>query len=47
MEDGVFTWPAVNGKGSIELSGTQFAVLTQGLDWRRVKIPETMTPMLA
>ncbi len=47
LEAGTFIWPPVSARGSIELSGVQFAVLAQGLDWRRVKVPELMAPTLA
>ncbi len=47
LEKGTFAWPAVNGRGAIEMSSTQFAVLAQGLDWRRVAIPKQIAPMLA
>ena len=46
LETGRLTWPAVNGRGAIELSHAQFAVLTQGLDWRRVKVPESLAPTM-
>lgn len=47
LEAGTFTWPTVNGRGAIELTSAQFAVLTQGLDWRRVSVPQLMAPMIA
>jgi transposase len=47
LETGTFTWPAINGRGAIELSSAQFTVLTQGLDWRRVKVPQLLAPMIA
>ena len=46
LETGRLTWPAVNGRGAIELSHAQFAVLTQGLDWRRVSVPQRLAPSL-
>jgi transposase len=39
LEKATFVWPQVNERGVLELSHAQFAVLTQGLDWRRVRIP--------
>jgi transposase len=42
LERASFVWPQVNGSGAIELSHAQFAVLTQGLDWRRVRVPEPL-----
>jgi len=47
LEAGTFTWPAVNGRGSIELTSAQLAVLTQGLDWRRVSVPAMVAPVIA
>ena len=47
LETGRLTWPAVNGRGAIELSHAQFAVLTQGLDWRRVSVPRVLAPSIA
>ena len=47
LEQGTFIWPAVNERGVIELSSTQFAVLTQGLDWRRVRVPQPITASIA
>jgi transposase len=47
LEKGTFVWPAVNERGTIELSHAQFAVLTQGLDWRRVRVPEPIAASLA
>jgi len=47
LEQGTFVWPAVNGRGVIELSSAQFAVLTQGLDWRRIRVPQRLTPTIA
>jgi transposase len=47
LEAGGFIWPAVNSRGAIELSSAQFAVLAQGLDWRRVKVPQGIVPMIA
>ena len=47
LEVGTFIWPPVNGRGAIELSAVQFAVLAQGLDWRRVKVPQLLTPTMA
>ena len=42
LEKAAFVWPRVNERGVIELSQAQFAVLTQGLDWRRVRVPERL-----
>ena len=42
LEKASFVWPPVNERGVIELSHAQFAVLTQGLDWRRVRVPEKL-----
>jgi transposase len=39
FEKATFVWPQVNERGVIELSHAQFAVLTQGLDWRRLRVP--------
>lgn len=47
LEQGTFVWPAVNECGVIELSSAQFAVLTQGLDWRRVRIPQPIAASIA
>ena len=47
LETGRFTWPAVNGRGAIELSQAQFAVLTQGLDWRLVRQAPRLAPAIA
>jgi len=47
LEKGTFVWPTVNGRGVIELSSAQFAVLTQGLDWRRIQVPQRLTPTIA
>jgi transposase len=42
-----FVWPAINARGVIELSQAQFMVLTQGLDWRRVRVPEKLSVSIA
>lgn len=42
LEQATFVWPPVSERGVIELSHAQFAVLTQGLDWRRVRVPERL-----
>jgi transposase len=42
LEQAAFVWPSVNERGVIELSHAQFAVLTQGLDWRRVRVPDRL-----
>jgi transposase len=47
LEQASLVWPAVNARGVIELSHAQFAVLTQGLDWRRVQVPERLAVSLA
>ncbi|MCZ2099244.1 MAG: IS66 family insertion sequence element accessory protein TnpB [Anaerolineae bacterium] len=47
LESGTFTWPSINAHGAIELSSAQFAVLTQGLDWRRVQLAQRFAPMIA
>lgn len=47
LEKGTFTWPVVDAGGSIQMSSAQFAVLTQGLDWRRVNIAPPIAPVLA
>lgn len=47
LEVGTFTWPQVDGHGAIEMTATQFAVLAQGLDWRRVNVPKLVAPMVA
>lgn len=43
LEQASFVWPQVSERGVIELSHAQFAVLTQGLDWRRVRVPERLS----
>jgi transposase len=47
LEHGTFVWPAVDERGVIELSAAQFAVLTQGLDWRRVRIVQPLVARIA
>lgn len=47
LEAGTFTWLTVNSAGAIEMTSAQFAVLAQGLDWRRVRVPQTIAPMIA
>lgn len=47
LESGQLIWPTVNERGAIELSTAQFAVLAQGLDWRRVSVPRRLEPSLA
>lgn len=47
LERGTFVWPAVNARGTIELSQTQFALLSQGLDWRRVRVPDAIRAIAA
>jgi len=47
LEAGRFIWPALRDDGSIELTAAQLAVLTQGLDWRRVGYPKLYQPTLA
>jgi transposase len=47
LEKAGFVWPAVNERGVIELSHAQFAVLTQGLDWRRVRVPDKLAVSIA
>jgi transposase len=47
LEKGRFTWPQVNERGVMELSGAQFTVLADGLDWRRVRVPERMQPTVS
>ncbi len=47
LEKASFVWPQVNERGVIELSQAQFAVLTQGLDWRRVRVPEKLEVSIA
>lgn len=47
LEKGSFVWPPVNERGMIELTQAQLAVLTQGLDWRRVRVPEKLAVSVA
>jgi transposase len=47
LEQGTLIWPPVNDRGVIELTQAQFTVLTQGLDWRRVRYAQQLAPMLA
>ena len=47
LEKAGFVWPALNERGVIELTHAQFAVLTQGLDWRRVRAPEKIAVSIA
>lgn len=47
LEKGRFVWPQVNERGVMELSPAQFTVLTDGLDWRRVRLPDRMQPRVA
>ena len=47
LEKASFVWPEVNARGMIELSQAQFAVLTQGLDWRRVRVPDRLAVSIA
>jgi transposase len=47
LEKGRFVWPQVNERGVMELSAAQFTVLTDGLDWRRVRLPDRMQPRVA
>jgi transposase len=42
LEQASFVWPQIDEAGVIELSRAQFAVLTQGLDWRRVRVPQPL-----
>lgn len=47
LEQGTFIWPEVNDAGVIELTQAQFTVLSQGLDWRRVRYAQRLAPSLA
>jgi IS66 Orf2 like protein len=47
LEKAGFVWPEVNERGVIELSHAQFTVLTQGLDWRRVRVPDKLAVSIA
>ena len=47
LEKGSFVWPQVSARRVIELSAAQCALLTQGLDWRRVRIPEGLLATVA
>jgi transposase len=46
LEDTTFTWPAITD-GLMTLSHAQFEALFSGLDWRKVKAPETRPPAAA
>lgn len=47
LEQGVFVWPPVSEAGTLELTAAQLTVLTQGLDWRRVRIAQQHQPSVA
>lgn len=47
LEAGRFVWPPLSEAGTIELTHAQLTVLTQGLDWRRVRIAQQLTPTIA
>lgn len=47
LEKGCFIWPQLNERGVMALSGAQFAVLADGLDWRRVRAPDRTQPSVA
>ncbi|MCC6535160.1 MAG: hypothetical protein IT531_21635 [Burkholderiales bacterium] len=36
-------WPQVIERGVLELSHAQLGVLTQGLDWDRVRVPAPLS----
>lgn len=43
LEERAFVWPGVR-KGVIALSPRQFEVLFDGLDWRKIEVPEVVSP---
>ena len=47
LEASHLVWPAINERGVMELSQAQWTVLTDGLDWRRVQIPERVVASIA
>lgn len=47
LEHGTFVWPEVNEAGTMELTHAQLLILTQGLDWRRVRIAQQLQPSVA
>jgi transposase len=47
LEQSTFVWPPVSEAGTIELTHAQLGVLTQGLDWRRVRIAQQHQPSIA
>jgi transposase len=47
LEQGTFVWPPVSQAGTIELTHAQLLVLTQGLDWRRVRMAQQQQPSMA
>lgn len=47
LEQDTFIWPQVTDEGVIELTQAQFTVLTQGLDWRRVRYTQQLAPTAA
>ena len=47
LEQGSFIWPQLTGEGVIELTAAQLSVLTDGLDWRRVRYAPQHHPRVA
>jgi len=47
LEQGSFIWPQLNGEGVLELTAAQLSVLTDGLDWRRVRYAQQLQPRVA
>lgn len=47
LEKAGFVWPEVNENGMIELTQAQFTVLTEGLDWRRIRAPQKLAVSVA
>ena len=43
LEQAAFKWPPITD-GLMRLSPAQFATLVEGLDWRRVHVPEVTRP---
>lgn len=46
LEEATFTWPAIKD-GVMALNHARFEALFAGLDWRKVRAPETRPPAAA
>lgn len=46
LEDHTFTWPNIRN-GVMTINSAQFEALFDGLDWRKVHVPEVHSPHVA